>query len=136
MLYSKGKQAVDTEAANMNEDVFDDALDATELSAPENVARKRTWTEKCCPDVQVKERTRRETIVYWVFRVSLTFLFVLYVLLIVMKIGSRVENGNAQNAPDTTPFFVLDPVCGLNPVDKSFMSFPNKKKNVKMPDIF
>jgi hypothetical protein len=44
-------------------------------------------------------------------------------------IGSRAENLNAQEAPDTSPYFITDVVCAYDPTDSSspFVTFPSKQ---------
>jgi len=86
----------------------------------------RTRVQKLCCDYRVKPRRRKEKILYWIFRVALVLFFIIYFFILMVLIGSRVENGNAERAPDTTPNFILDPVCAFNPLDVSaaFETFP------------
>lgn len=83
----------------------------------------RNCAQRLCCDYRIKKRSRKGNCLYWLFRVALTFLILIYTLIIVLMIGSRIENRNAEKAPDTSPYFILDPVCGLNQMDETFQTF-------------
>lgn len=93
--------------------------------AQSDTGYKRTCGQKMCCDFRVQRRTGVEKCLYWTFRVGLAFFFLIYMLVIVVLIGSRIENSNAERAPDTTPNFILDPVCAFNPLDTAepFVTF-------------
>jgi hypothetical protein len=90
---------------------------------------QRTRCQKCCCDFRVTPRNRKERCLFWSFRVTLGFIIGMYTFLIMLMIGSRAENLTAQEAPDTTPFFVTDLVCAYDPVDVSqpFQTFASKE---------
>jgi hypothetical protein len=56
---------------------------------------------------------------------------VIYVFLIILLIGSRWENLQADQAPSTTPFFVTDTVCAYDKASGAsqpvFQTFPTKE---------
>jgi hypothetical protein len=86
----------------------------------------RTRFQKICCDYRVTKRTRLEVWCFWLFRVAIVVIILIYLFILIMFIGSRVENTNAERAPDTTPNFILDPVCAFNPDDplQTFQTFP------------
>ena len=90
---------------------------------------KRTRCQKCCCDYRIVPRTRREKLLFWSFRCTLGFIVGLYTFLVMIMIGSRAENLNAQEAPSTSPYFITDLVCAFNPLDTSepFQTFSSKQ---------
>ena len=62
----------------------------------------------------------------------LGFLVLLYVLIIVVLIGSFSENTNAHKAPDTSYNFITDVVCAFNPLDSllPFETFPTNQNAI------
>jgi hypothetical protein len=87
---------------------------------------RRTRCQRLCCDFRVKERSRLEKWLYWLFRIALFILMLIYLFILVISIGSRTENLNAERAPDTSPNFILDPVCAFDPLDTTaqFDTFP------------
>ena len=90
---------------------------------------KRSRCQKCCCDFRVTPRSRNEKLLFWSFRCTLAFIFALYTFLVILMIGSRAENLNAQEAPDTSPYFITDQVCAYDPLDSAapFRTFASKQ---------
>ena len=90
---------------------------------------KRSCCQKCCCDFRVTPRSRNEKLFFWSFRFTLGFIIALYTILVILMIGSRAENLNAQEAPDTSPYFITDVVCAYDPEDASapFRTFASKQ---------
>lgn len=93
---------------------------------------KRYFCQKLCCDFRVKPRTRREKILFWTYRALLCFAFIIYGFMIVLMVGSRVENTRAAKSPSTTMYFTEPQVCAFNPIDpqQPFQSFPNREAAV------
>jgi hypothetical protein len=75
-------------------------------------------------------RNRSEIFGFWTFRVSLGLLVIIWVFVILLMLGSRIENTNAAKAPDTSYNFITDVVCAFNASDPSapFETFPSKEE--------
>jgi hypothetical protein len=43
----------------------------------------------------------------------------MYIFLLIVMIGSRIENRHAEQAPDTSVYFITDIVCAFDPADIS-----------------
>eukprot|EP00543_Licmophora_paradoxa_P012096 CAMPEP_0202465152 /NCGR_PEP_ID=MMETSP1360-20130828/64570_1 /ASSEMBLY_ACC=CAM_ASM_000848 /TAXON_ID=515479 /ORGANISM="Licmophora paradoxa, Strain CCMP2313" /LENGTH=477 /DNA_ID=CAMNT_0049088765 /DNA_START=60 /DNA_END=1493 /DNA_ORIENTATION=- len=109
-------------SSNDYDDPFpDDADNSVEFA-------KRRCCQKVCCDWRMKPRNRREKIIFWLFRLALTILFIIYISVLVIMIGSRLENVKAERAPSTSPNFITDVVCAFNPLDPNepFLTFSNK----------
>lgn len=90
---------------------------------------RRTCCQKICCDFRVVPRDRKEQCGFWCFRVMLGALVGIYVFICVVKIGSRIENTQAAQSPDTSYNFITDTVCALNPLApfEPFQSFDSKE---------
>jgi hypothetical protein len=90
----------------------------------------RGWRAKICCDFRVIPRNRAEIFSFWTFRVALGILVIIWVFVILLMLGSRIENTNAAKAPDTSPNFITDDVCAFDPSDPSapFETFPSKEE--------
>ena len=86
----------------------------------------RGLRQRVCCDYRITKRSRREMCNFWLFRGVLTIVVLIYLFIVIMFIGSRAENDAAANAPDTSPNFILDPVCAFSPMDAAvpFQTFP------------
>jgi hypothetical protein len=86
----------------------------------------RTWCQTLCCDFRVTERSRKQRWQFWTFRTLLGFLAGIYLFLVIILIGSRVENRRAEQAPDTSVNFITDIVCAFDKADTSapFVTFP------------
>jgi hypothetical protein len=104
----------------------DNDNDIDQNNIEEDETWHRTWCQKLCCDFRVTERSRKERWQYWSFRTLLGFLLGMYLFLIILLAGSRVENRRAEKAPSTTPFFVTDIVCAFDEANTSapFVTFP------------
>jgi hypothetical protein len=80
---------------------------------------QRTCCQKLCCDFRVTERTRKEKTLFWCFRFALVALYAVFVIAVVMLIGSRYENGEAERSPSTVPNFITNTTCAFNPLDPS-----------------
>jgi hypothetical protein len=88
---------------------------------------KRTTCQRLCCDLRIEKRTRCGFFLFWLFRITLAVVIVTFIFIILLLIGSRVENERAERAPDTSSNFILDPVCAFNPTQRElpFQTFPN-----------
>jgi hypothetical protein len=86
----------------------------------------RTWCQTLCCDFRVTERSRKQRWKFWSFRTMLGFLVGIYLFVVIILIGSRVENRRAEQAPDTSVNFITDIVCAFDKADTSapFVTFP------------
>jgi hypothetical protein len=86
----------------------------------------RGLRQRVCCDYRITQRSRREMLGFWFSRVVLTIVVLVYLFIVIMFIGSRAENDIAANAPDTSPNFILDPVCAFSSTDTAlpFQTFP------------
>jgi membrane protein implicated in regulation of membrane protease activity len=82
--------------------------------------RKRL--KKFCCDYRVEERSKMERWLFWSFRITLGFFFGLYLFVIILMIGSRAENRRAEQAPDTSPYFITESVCAFD-ADEPSLAF-------------
>jgi hypothetical protein len=80
---------------------------------------QRTCCQKICCDFRITERTRKEKTLFWCFRFALVALYTVFVIAVVLSIGSRYENGQAERSPSTTPNFITNITCAFNPLDPS-----------------
>jgi hypothetical protein len=101
-------------------------IDIDQRNIEEDATWHRTWCQKLCGDFRVTERSRKERWQYWSFRTLLGFFLGIYLFLLILLIGSRIENRHAERAPSTTPFFVTDIVCAFDEANTSapFVTFP------------
>jgi hypothetical protein len=91
---------------------------------------QRTCCQKICCDFRVTERTRKEKTLFWCFRFALVALYAVFVIAVVISVGSRYENGAAENSPSTTPNFITNVTCAFNPLDPSapFVTYMSPEK--------
>ena len=89
----------------------------------ESVALSRKLSQHA---YEITEPTRLEIWRSWLSRATLFVVLIIYAFILLLFIGSRVENTKAERAPDTSPNFILDPVCAFNPLNPSqaFETFP------------
>jgi hypothetical protein len=108
---------------NVNEGDID--IDIDENNIEEDDTWHRTWCQTLCCDFRVTERSRKQRCKFWSFRTMLGFLVGIYIFLLVVMIGSRIENRHAEQAPDTSGLFITDIVCAFNAADTSapFVTF-------------
>ena len=117
---------------------LDEELQSSPVTSHDNVDEddddddwlpKRSRCQKCCCDFRIKPRSRNEKIIFWTFRFVLGFIISLYVFLVTIMIGSRAENLTAQEAPDTSPYFITDVVCAFDPQNTGapFRTFVNRQ---------
>jgi hypothetical protein len=101
-------------------------VDVEEKNNEENETWNRTRCQKVCCDFRVTERSRKQKWLFWSFRTMLGFLVFLYMFLLTLLTGSRIENRKAEQAPDTSPYFITDVVCAFDNADRSapFVTFP------------
>ena len=95
-----------------------------EGSMPDPPPRGRC--QRMCCDYRITQRSRHEKWKFWLFRVVLACIVLSFLFIVIVLIGSRAENDTAANAPDTSKFFILDPVCAFSPTDETmpFQTFP------------
>jgi hypothetical protein len=100
-------------------------IDIDENKIEEDETLHLTWCQTLCCDFRVTERSRKQRWQFWSFRTMLGFLVGIYIFLLIVLIGSRVENRRAERAPDTTPYFITDIVCAFDETDTSvpFVTF-------------
>jgi uncharacterized membrane protein len=101
-------------------------IDIDENNIEEDETWHRTWCQTLCCDCRVTERSRKQRWKFWSFRTMLGFLVGIYIFLLIILIGARVENRRAERAPDTTPYFITDIVCAFDDTGTSapFVTFP------------
>jgi hypothetical protein len=123
---------VDEGAEENNGSSNDEDTDGLAASQKTNAEQEqdfsdRTCCQKLCCDYRVKPRNRQGKIFYWTFRSALAFIFTFYVFILVIFIGSKREMIAAESAPDTSPNFILDPVCAFNASEPEaeFITFPD-----------
>jgi hypothetical protein len=87
---------------------------------------QQTCCQKICCDFRVTERTRKEKTLFWCFRLALVALYVVFALAVVILIGSRYENGEAERSPSTVPNFITNITCAFNPnnTNAPFVTYP------------
>ena len=145
---SEHKLEDDSPDSDSREKDSKDSMDEKYRPDQEGDHSRRTWTQKICCDYQITPRSRRGKICFWAFRCALGFIFVFYIFILVIFIGSREERIAAEKAPDTTPNFILDPVCAFNTSEPEadFITFPNAESalaggldiahcELKFPDV-
>jgi hypothetical protein len=94
-------------------------IDVDENNIEEDETWHQTWCQKLCCDFRVTERSRKQRWQFWSFRTMLGFLVGIYIFLLIILIGSRVENRRAEQAPDTSVYFITDVVCAFDEADTS-----------------
>jgi hypothetical protein len=94
-------------------------FDIDENNIEEDETWHQTWCQKLCCDFRVTERSRKQRWQFWSFRTMLGFIVGMYIFLLIILIGSRVENRRAEQAPDTSGFFITDVVCAFDEADTS-----------------
>jgi hypothetical protein len=91
----------------------------TQQQRQSTVHPRQTRMQQACCDYVHKPRSCNEQSGFCMFRCGLFFLVVIYIFIVVILIRALLENNHAEKAPDTTPNFILDPVCAFNPSDNS-----------------
>jgi hypothetical protein len=107
---------------NVNEgdiDINEGDIDIDENDIEEDDTWHRTWCQTLCCDFRVTERSRKQRWKFWSFRTMLGFLVGIYIFVLTVMIGSRIENRHAEQAPDTSGNFITDIVCAFDEADTS-----------------
>jgi hypothetical protein len=101
-------------------------IDIDENTIEEDDTCHRTWCQTLCCDFRVTERSRIQRWKFWSFRTMLGFLVGIYIFLLIVMIGSRIENRHAEQAPDTSGYFITNIVCAFDEADTSIppVTFP------------
>jgi hypothetical protein len=94
-------------------------------SIQEDETQHLTWCQTLCCDFRLTKRNRKQRWEFWSFRTLLGFLAGIYLFLLIILMGSRVENRRAEQAPDTSGYFITDIVCAFDEADTSapFVTF-------------
>jgi hypothetical protein len=114
------------ETIEEKEGEIEDDINKDDNKSEEDEIWHRTWCQTLCCDFRVTERSRKQRWQFWTFRTMLGFLAGIYLFLVIILIGSRVENRRAEQAPDTSVNFITDIVCAFDKADTSapFVTFP------------
>jgi hypothetical protein len=118
--------AVEKNAGEIEMESNSNEGDIDENNIEEDDTWHLTWCQTLCCDFLLTERNCAATWQFWLFRTMLGFLVVIYIFLLIILIGSRVENRRAEQAPDTSGYFITDIVCAFDGADTSapFVTFP------------
>jgi hypothetical protein len=120
------EDAGEVNGAVENNEIESNEGDIDENNIEEDESWHLTWCQILCCDFRVTKRSRMQRWQFWSFRTLLGFCVAIYIFLLIILIGSRVENRRAEQAPDTSEYFITDIVCAFDKADTSasFVTFP------------
>lgn len=85
---------------------------------------RRTWGQKVCCDHRATPRSKKEKAIFWLSRIGYGVILVIFILIVILLSGAKVEENRVARQPSTSPNFITDIVCGFD-ANLEFKTFQN-----------